>query len=116
MMEETERLCMQLIASVGAARSEFIEAMRCAKDGAFERAKEKMKQGEIHYQQGQRVHSELVAMDMRSDIQVTLLLTHAQDQMMSAESFHILCREWIDLYQMLYHQVLQEKANDGNVI
>ena len=83
-MKSLELASMEIISMVGTARSYYIEAIRSAKIGKF----------------GQKVHSQLLQQEANGVLTtVTLLLAHAEDQLMSAETFRILSQELIDLYQ-----------------
>lgn len=100
-MEELEELSMasfRIIAAVGSARSNYIEAIHAAKDGDFERAEALMSEGGEMFLEGHDVHTELVQREARGDaIACSLMLTHAEDQLMSAEGFKIIAEEMIDL-------------------
>lgn len=100
-MEELEQLAMasfRIIAAVGSARSNYIEAIHAAKDGDFERAEELMREGGEMFLEGHDAHTELVQREAKGDpIACTLMLTHAEDQLMSAEGFKIIAEEMIDL-------------------
>lgn len=85
---------------VGSARSHYIEAIRRAKTGKFAEAEEQMRLGDEVFRDGQKAHSELLQREANGVLTaVTLLLAHAEDQLMSAETFRILCQEFIDLYR-----------------
>lgn len=101
-MEGIELICFQMISFNGFARSCFIEAIKSAKGGDFERAIKLMEEGENHFSQGHEVHSKLIQQDASGETsQITLLLIHAEDQMMSAETLKIVAEEMIDLYKRL---------------
>lgn len=100
-MKTTEELVMasfQIIAAVGNARSLYIEAIHAAKTGDFERADALMKEGGASFLEGHDIHTQLVQQEAGGDpIAMTLMLTHAEDQLMSAEGFKIVAEEMIDL-------------------
>lgn len=100
-MEELELICFKIISNVGSARSNFVEAIQYAKKGLFDEAKSAMKQGDEQFLIGHKEHAKLLQTSTIDAIQVTLLLAHAEDQLMSAESFRILANEFIELYQYL---------------
>ena len=75
MDEKFELACFQIITYVGTARTHFINAIHCAKEGKYDEA------GEIS--------------------NGYMLLMHAEDQLMSAESFRILADEFIALYKRI---------------
>lgn len=101
-MEGLELTCFQIISSVGEARSCFIEAIGYAKSGNYEKAEAAMKAGEEAFVSGHQAHAELIQKEASGDkASVSLLLVHAEDQLMSAESFQILAAEFIDVYKRL---------------
>ncbi len=99
-MEGIELICFEIISAVGGARSYFIEAIECAKKNDFEKAAENMKSGEELFVQGHHAHAKLVQQEANGEkVDVVLLLVHAEDQLMSAETFKILAEQFIDLYK-----------------
>lgn len=99
-MEGLELICFQIISTVGNARSLYIEAIQSAKAGDFEKAEELIKEGEESFTQGHAAHGKLIQQEAGGEATtMTLLLTHAEDQLMSAEAFGILSREFVDLYK-----------------
>jgi PTS system cellobiose-specific IIA component len=98
-MDGLELICFQIISFSGSARSIFVEAMKAAKSGDFKEARRLITEGEKIYYEGHKVHSDLlqeVANGNYTD--VTLLLTHAEDQLMSAEIIRIMAEELLSLY------------------
>lgn len=101
-MEGTELISFKIISSVGTARSMYIEAIQEAKKQNFEHANELIEEGEKLFTQGHHAHAELVQSEAKGEnIDLTLLLVHAEDQLMSAEAFKILATEFIDVYKMI---------------
>ena len=99
-MEGLELTWFQIISSVGMARSLFIEAIQEAKAGNFEAAEQKINEGNENFTTGHHAHAQLIQQEASGEVtQMTLLLTHAEDQLMSAEAFKILAQEFIDLYK-----------------
>lgn len=97
-MDGMELICFQIISSVGMARGSFIEAIDYACDGKYDEAEEKIKEGDEFFHQGHIAHAELIQKEASGEKQeVVLLLVHAEDQLMSAESFKILAEKFITL-------------------
>lgn len=87
---------------MGDARSSFIDAIQEAKKGEFEQAAIKMSNGLESFNRGHQVHAKLIMAEMQGmRDHLSLILIHAEDQMMSAENFKLLSSEFIDLYQRL---------------
>ncbi len=104
-MEGLELVCFKLISAAGTARSLYIEAIRLAKEGKFDEAKARIDEGQGVFLEGHKAHAELIQQEAAGEenkISVDILLVHAEDQMMSAESFGILAEEFISVYQKIY--------------
>lgn len=101
MAEQTFNV-LELVSSAGGARNAYIEAIAEVKSKNYERCNECIAKGNELYVQAHRIHSELLQQEMHNnDQQINLLMTHAQDIMMSAECFKILCDEFVDLYRRI---------------
>ena len=99
-MEEMELICFQIISAVGTARSSYIEAIQEAKKGNFERAEELIKEGAEVFVQGHHAHFKLIQQEASGQAVIpTLMLMHAEDQLMSADSFKIIAEEFIEVYK-----------------
>ena len=99
-MEGLEMISFQIIASVGTARSFYIEAIDLASEGKYDEARAKIKEGEEAFNGGHAAHGELLTKFSNGELpSMDLLLTHAEDQLMSAEAFGILADKFITLYQ-----------------
>lgn len=99
---EMEEICFEMICHVGEARSSFIEAIQAVKKGDYRQAQALMEIGKESYNLGHRVHAGLVQAEMNGTSEaLSLILVHAEDQLMSAENFKILSEEFIEIYQRL---------------
>lgn len=102
MSEEMVTKCFQLITYVGTARSCFINAIHKAKEGDYDGAEKLIKEGNEAFNQGHDVHLDLLAKEANGESSESgLLLMHAEDQLMSAEGFHIIADEFIAVYKKL---------------
>lgn len=102
MTEAFETACFGIITYVGTARSCFINAVQCAKKGDFEEAKEQLRQGDEAFTQGHHIHADLLALDAGGELQEGgLILMHAEDQLMSAETFRVMAEEFIEVYKRM---------------
>lgn len=101
-MEGLELICFEMIATNGSARSYFLEALEAAKRKDFIEADKLMEEGDKMLVEGHHAHGRLLEQEAGEDkVKVDLLLVHAEDQMMSAETFKIMASQFIDLYKML---------------
>ncbi len=109
-MEELELICFQLITSAGGAKSSYIEAVQRAKDGAYEEARELIKKGDEMMREGHQPHADLIQKEAAGeDLKMGLILTHAEDQMMSAEVFKVMAEEMISLYEKIETLTLKKE-------
>lgn len=99
-MEDLELVSFQIISSVGAARSMYIEAIGEAKKGHFEEADRLIEEGAQIFLEGHKAHSSLIQKEASGEhVNVTLLLMHAEDQLMTTDSFKIVAQEFVDVYR-----------------
>lgn len=98
MSEEQEIRIFQLISAAGTAKSMYMEAIKKAKEGMYEEARSLIKQGEACYVEGHHIHGSMLT-DVTS--YVNLILAHAEDQMMSAETIRLMAEEIIELHEKI---------------
>lgn len=108
MAEETaetldmEEICFQIIASVGSAKSQYIEAISKAQDGDFDAARGLIESGGQDFLSGHNVHLQLLTNDAGGrSVQFSMLLMHAEDQLMEAETFRVVAENFIDVHERL---------------
>ena len=69
------------------ARGSYIEAIDLAEQGKFDEAEAKIKEGDEFFTGGHSAHAQLIQKEANGEnTEVVLLLVHAEDQLMSAES------------------------------
>ena len=101
-MENYELVCFQIISAVGAARSCYVEAIQAAKKGDFDGARELIKEGEETAIAGHHAHMDIIQKEASGEnCKIGLLLMHAEDQLMCAETVKIMAEEMIELYEKL---------------
>lgn len=99
-MSHAEMDILEIISSVGQARSYYIEAIQEAKSGNYEGCNDLLRKGNEMYAKGHRIHQKMIQGEAGGEkTELNLLLTHAQDQLMSAEAFKILCDEFVDIHR-----------------
>lgn len=102
MNEELETICFELISKVGFARSSYIEAIQCAKEGKTKECQELVDIGNEAFSEGHKVHSKMIQQEASGkSVKVNVILLHAEDLLMSAEAFKILSSEFIDVYHTI---------------
>lgn len=100
--EELEMICFEMISAVGSARSTYIEAIQEAKNGNFEKAEVMIEEGGKMFIEGHHAHAKLIQSEAGGEkTELSLILVHAEDQLMSAEAFKIIATELIDVYKKM---------------
>ncbi len=100
MTEEFELICMQMITNSGSAKSNYIEAIQKAKEGAFDEAERLMEEGDQFFSEAHGVHGNLLAQEASGEkVEFALILMHAEDQMASTEMARVMAGEIIALYR-----------------
>ena len=108
-MEGLELICFKIISAVGTARSMYIEAITLAKQGKINEAKQQIEEGEVIFAGGHAEHAKIITNEANGiKTEINLLLMHAEDQLMSAETLRIIASEFIDVYA-----ALQELRGEG---
>lgn len=99
-MEGLELICFQIISSVGSAKSLFIEAARAAQNYEFDQAEKLIKDGDEMYVKGHEAHASLIQQEASGQpVTPTLLLLHAEDQLMAAENFKSFAEQQIIIFK-----------------
>lgn len=94
--------CFQIIASVGVAKSSYINAVKLAKDGKFDEAAQSISDGDEAFKAGHDVHLGLLQRTAAGEtLPFTLILLHAEDQMAAAETFRVVAGDFIDVHKEL---------------
>ncbi|MDO5048066.1 MAG: PTS lactose/cellobiose transporter subunit IIA [Anaerococcus sp.] len=97
-MEDLEMICFQIISHGGSAKSDYIEAMKLAKEGEYKKADELMEHGYQEYKKAHEVHSKLITKEASGEgINTNLLIIHAEDQISTAEVMRVIASENIYL-------------------
>ena len=98
-----QETAFQIIATVGSAKSQYIEAIQKAKDGDIAGAKALIESGNKDFNEGHPAHLSLLQQSAIDNKNVTfsLILVHAEDQLMQAESFRIIAEDFIDVYEKI---------------
>lgn len=101
-MSEIQVACFSIISYVGNAKSCYMQALRVAKEGDFAQARKLVDQGVESYAEGHGAHAALITQEAQTgDVPASLLLMHAEAQLMDAESCKVYVTEYIRLYEQL---------------
>lgn len=97
-----EEMVMNLIIHSGEARSYAMEAMQLAKSGKFAEAKELVEKAAAQLGEAHHSQTTLIQKEAGGDkVEVSLLLVHAQDHLMTSMVVKDLAAEIIDLHEKL---------------
>lgn len=98
--EQIAECAMQVTAYAGAAKSSYLCALQSAKKGNHEESANLMAQGDEGFAQAHLVHCDVLVAEMESlQSHSTLFMSHAEDQLMAAETIKILVTELMDLLE-----------------
>jgi len=102
MDERMELIFMEIIVNSGSCRSFSMEAIKYAKDGAFEQADEALKQAGEDILKAHHVQTDLIQKEAGGEKQeLSMLMIHCQDQLMTSMLCKDLAAEFVDLYKKL---------------
>ena len=100
MKAKMQEAAFMMIANVGTAKSMYIEGLQLVKKGEFEEAEKLIKEGEEIFSEAHKLHFEFVQKESQGeDLPFSLLLMHAEDQMMNTETVKILVDELIEIHK-----------------
>ena len=102
MTPEQETFCLELITHAGNGRAESFAALEAAKTGDYIRAKKFLAEAERELAEAHVAQTNLLAGEAQGvGMTPSLLLVHAQDQLMTAISERTLIAELIELHRRL---------------
>lgn len=98
-MQELELISFEIISNVGMAKSLAIEAIREARKENYEIAKNNLVECNNFMLKAHHSHSSLIQREANGEkVDFSLILMHAEDQMLSAETIITLANEMIEMY------------------
>jgi len=101
-LEEMQAAAFEIIAYAGEARSDFVEAIREARQENFEHAWKLIQAGQEKYAKIHQVHSSLIQREARGErLPFSLLLMHAEDQMLTTETIKIMAIEMLEIHKKM---------------
>lgn len=105
-MDENNELIMNLIINAGDAKSSAMEAIYAAKKRDFETAQNKLKEANSKINLAHNAQTDLLTAEANGDhTDVSLLMIHAQDHLMTALTFLELAKELVDVYDLTMPRV-----------
>lgn len=105
-MEELELVAFEIISNVGMAKSLAIEAIREARKKEYEIADNKLKEASEYLLKGHHAHTSLIQKEANGEsLKFSLIIMHAEDQLMSAETIKDLAIEIIEMQKSILESI-----------
>jgi len=102
MMIDTEQYSFQLILHSGNARSTAYEALQLVKSNAFKEGEKKLSIAKEEMVEAQKLHAKLLRiMANQEELDMNLLLIHAEDHIASSSIAVEMSGELIELYERM---------------
>ncbi|WP_129689880.1 PTS lactose/cellobiose transporter subunit IIA [Gottfriedia acidiceleris] len=97
-----EQTAFQLILHAGNAKSSLMEAMQAARAGNLEEANSKIEEAKVELNLAHHAQTSLIQGEARGEnVELSILLIHAQDHLMNALTMRDLVTEIIFLHEKL---------------
>ncbi len=94
-----ESISMMIITYSGVARSSALNAIDMAEEGKFNESDELIKEADENIKLAGKEHYDALNLEINGELKVNLLLIHAEDQMLSAETAIALSKKVIKLWR-----------------
>lgn len=100
--EDMQMLSFNIILHAGNARSNAMEAIAFAKDYKFEEARQKIEEAEQEFTEAHHMQTKLLQDEASGkNNEVSVILVHAQDHLMTAMTVKDLANEMIEMYERM---------------
>jgi PTS system cellobiose-specific IIA component len=108
-------LAMSIIAEAGECKSLSMEAIRCAREGDFGGAAERMGEGGKALARAHSLQTDQIRKEMTGEgrAELSLLMVHAQDHIMGAVTARDFAFEIIELYKRLAPGPAAQEGSDS---
>lgn len=101
-MDGIELIAFDIISNVGMAKSLAVEALRDVREGNYDIAEDKMKEASDYLIKGHHAHTSLIQQEAAGEkVEFSLIIMHAEDQMMAAETIKSMAEEMIAMFKQL---------------
>lgn len=105
-MDGIELIAFEIISNVGMAKSLAVEALRDVREGNYDIAEEKMKEASDFLVKGHHAHTSLIQQEASGEkVEFSLIIMHAEDQMMAAETIKSMAEEMIAMFKQLNNKL-----------
>lgn len=94
--------CFSIISYVGSAKSNYMEALKKARNYEFEEARKLIEEGKEVFVEGHKIHAEMIAEESAGEvIETSLLMMHTEAQLIDAETCRMNTEEFLHIYECL---------------
>lgn len=102
MTENLQMLSFTIILHAGNARSSAMEAIGLAKNGLFEESRAKISEADKEFAEAHQYQTKLIQNEANGERnELSIILIHAQDHLMTAMTVKDLANEMIDMYEKM---------------
>jgi len=99
-MTDVNMVSFKIISNVGMAKSLVMEALYAAKEGDFVLAEDKLKESTTYFGEGHKAHAAIIQKEASGEkVEISLILMHAEDQLLNTETMSELVKEMIEMYK-----------------
>ena len=100
--EDIQMLSFNIILHAGNARSFAMEAIWLAKEAKFTEARDKIAEADNEFNEAHHIQTKLLQNEASGEsTNVTVILVHAQDHLMTSMAVKDLAKEMIDMYEKM---------------
>ncbi len=100
--EEMQMAGFQIISTVGMAKSCYMEALELAREGKIDEANQKVEEGREMFGEAHHHHLGLLQKEAQGeDLPFSLILMHAEDQLLTTEAIQLMVSEMIVMYSKI---------------
>lgn len=101
-MDELEQVAFNLISNVGMAKSLIMEGLVEARNSNYDGSEAKLKEADTYLTEAHHAHFGLIQKEAQGEpTTVSLILMHAEDQLMTTEAMKDLVKEMILMYKKI---------------
>lgn len=104
-MDQLEKDIFEIIVNAGQGKAYVYEALAEAEEGKFENIDDIYKNADEYFNKAHNIQTRLMQDEMSEDSKyVSLLMVHAQDQLMTALESRELIKSLIKMYEKIYEK------------
>ncbi|BCZ48815.1 PTS cellobiose transporter subunit IIA [Clostridium gelidum] len=99
-MDSNEQIAFNIIANSGSAKSLYMEVLNKCEVEEFDSIDDMFKEAEEYLIVAHKTHTELIQKEARGEeTKFSLLLMHAEDQLMQTETMKVIAQKFYKLYK-----------------